>query len=487
MKMAGRFAYFTNMIKKYGIQGLMIKVRETRADDVDREYRKNWKSYMVSPEEWECQKKTVFSYMPLISIVVPAFETPEPFLKALVASVQNQSYGNWELCIADGSSSERVKKCLERYVCEDPRIQYQYLGRNAGISANTNAGFAMAGGAFIGLLDHDDLLAPNALFEAAKAINENPDCQLLYSDEDKINVAGTEHMRPHFKLPYNRELLLHYNYFCHFVVIKKTLLAETGGLRSGFDGSQDYDLVLRLVEKADNADPAWLQPQICHIDKILYHWRIHDASTAANSLSKDYAYDAGRRALADYFKRRGVSAEVRTVRGGGYYEIVYSEGPDMQASSEGSSMEEICFSDFPDTKALNQRITDTPAQYYILMADRKYAACLTQKDRLRLLGLCRQRRIGIVGIRFAKHGKLVFPKEQEGIPVSWKGYFYRAVLPQNTAYVPLELCLVRREAYLAAGGIFLECDIKQQSEDFGERIQKAGYEVVLDAGVTIRL
>lgn len=494
MNVAGKLAYLINLIRKYGIRGLMIKLRETRADSVDREYRKNWKQYMVSAEEWKRQRQTNFAYMPLISVIVPAYETPEPFLQALTVSLLNQSYENWELCIADGSSSERVNNCLKQCAGGDKRIRYQRLKENDGISGNTNAAFAMAEGAFIGLLDHDDMLAKNALFEVVRTINEYPGCQLLYSDEDKIDAWGNQHSRPHFKLHYNRELLLHYNYFCHFLVIERSLLKAAGGLRAGYDGAQDYDLVLRLVEiiekgennagPAKNASLPELQTKICHINKILYHWRIHDASTAASSLSKDYAYEAGRRALLDHFKRQGISADVRAVRGGGYYEVVYFSDQNIQVSSEELLLEEICFADFSDTDALNRRVADTSAQY-LLLADDNNAARLTQKDRQRLLGFCRQRKIGIAGVRFAKHGKLVFPEEYEGLPVSWKGYFYRAVLPQNIAYVPLELCLVRREAYLAAGGISLEYDIRQQAEDFGKRIRNAGYEVVLDAGVTI--
>ena len=241
------------------------------------------------------QKKTVFEENIKFSILVPLYNTPEKYLKEMIRSVQAQTYSNWELCLADASDDGHayVEKVSKGFAAKDDRIRYQKLQENKGISGNTNACAEMATGDYIALLDHDDLLAPVALFMNMKAIMRNH-ADVLYSDEDHLSLRG-KHVFPLHKPDWSPDLLYSQMYICHFLVIKKCLFDEVGGFRSEFDGSQDYDLMLRLSEYTD---------QICHIPAILYTWRESPGSTAANADAKPYAHEAGRKALDSHLKRR---------------------------------------------------------------------------------------------------------------------------------------------------------------------------------------
>lgn len=479
MALLDKCSYAVGMIRKHGIRGLFWKILERRSDTVERSYVKNWQEYCVTGEECRIQRNTKFDYMPLVSVVVPAYETPREFLTALVDSVQRQTYENWELCIADGSPSERVERQIQELSGRDGRIRYQHLTMNRGIAENTNAALAMAQGEFVGFLDHDDMLVPNALYEVVRLINARPGADVIYTDEDKVDAAGEQHFRPHFKLDYNRELLLHYNYICHFLVVKRELLDRVGGLRSRYNGAQDYDLVLRLADLTD---------EFYHVDKILYHWRVHRNSTAGSSLSKDYAYDAGRRALEDCVKRRQLKARVRRAPGGSFYELMYEGSP--------ASMEEIDLQEINSDATLRQRVDQSRASYLLLWDSRNvYPA--TEREKREMLQLCMQRRIGLVGVRYRRRGRIVsagihmLPKGGyeygfQGLPVHFKGYFDRCVIRQNVEAVPLDYCMVRREAFLAAGDIHEKLQTMEGAVALGRRMRMEGYEVVLDARVTVR-
>jgi glycosyltransferase involved in cell wall biosynthesis len=272
-------------------------------------------------QQTELQKAHTFAYEPLISIVVPTYETKKEFLVELLDSVKQQTYEKWELLLADAGSSAGVKDVVSQET--DSRIRYIKLAENKGIADNTNAGIAEAKGDYIALLDHDDVLTQDALYEMVERLNreEAPEKVLaVYSDEDKCDSRMEHFYEPHFKPDFNLDLLLSNNYICHFLMVcampMKTLL-----LRKEFDGAQDYDLVLRLAERKE---------PVLHVDKVLYHWRCHEASTADNTESKRYAYDAGRRALQDYYHRNGIEqAEVKDSVHLGFYQTVYE--PDIFA------------------------------------------------------------------------------------------------------------------------------------------------------------
>ena len=276
----------------------------------------NWiKETEPSQKDLQIQKNTKFTFMPKISIIVPVWNTPKQFLIDMIESILNQTYSNWELCLADGGSSvPYVKEILETYRTKDNRIKVKYLTENKGITINSKEALTLASGDYIALLDHDDILAPFALFEVVKAINENPDTDFIYSDEDKISEDGKKRFDPHFKPDFALDTLRSYNYICHLSVIKKELWNEVGGFKEGYEGSQDYDLILRCIEKAKN---------IIHIPKILYHWRVHETSVTQNPLSKLYAYASAKKALQDHLKRIGLKGKVSDGMCLGCYKITY--------------------------------------------------------------------------------------------------------------------------------------------------------------------
>lgn len=253
----------------------------------------------------EAQMQRACAGGPLISILLPAWEPNPEHLNAAVESVLAQTYVNWELCISDDASeSAAARECLQKLTDRDPRIKLHLRETRGHISANTNSAGKLASGRIIVLLDQDDVLSPLALFWVAAAFIRDPGIRLAYSDEDKLDDAG-HRIDPHFKPRFNYDLLLSQNYVCHLLSMKASLFRELGGLREGLEGAQDHDLVLRAVER--------LQPdQIAHIPRVLYHWRVHRGSTAADLSVKPYAVEAGRKAIEEHLGRTGAAAEVET-------------------------------------------------------------------------------------------------------------------------------------------------------------------------------
>ncbi|HKU19078.1 MAG TPA: glycosyltransferase family 2 protein [Candidatus Saccharimonadales bacterium] len=242
-----------------------------------------------------------YTHNPTISVVVPTYNTPDKYLTPLIESLQAQLYTHWQLCIADGSTDKARAQAIALACAQDERIVYTRLSKNYGIVGNTNEAIKLANGEFVGFLDHDDLLSPHALLEVVDAINRQPKVDLLYSDEDKISDDGKSRSLPYFKPDWSPTLLENVNYITHFTVVRRRLLTKLGGLRPGFDGSQDYDFLLRATDATTH---------IVHIPKILYHWRLAEGSTAGPIENKRYADDAGQRALADHVKRMHIPAEV---------------------------------------------------------------------------------------------------------------------------------------------------------------------------------
>ena len=254
----------------------------------------------ISVEEIEKQKLISFQYSPLISIIVPTYNTPTNLLKEMINSVINQTYFNWELCIADGSDSLETKEILKEFDQNNNKIKIVWLKENFGIAGNTNKAFEIATGDYCGLLDHDDFLEPNALFEIVKFLNKYPyDC--LYTDEDKYDSSKSCFCDPNFKPDFSIDSLRSHNYITHFFVVKTDLIREVGYEHSEYDGAQDYDLILRCTEKAN---------KVGHVSKVLYHWRMYSGSTAENPAQKMYCYEAGKKALEDHLKRLNISATV---------------------------------------------------------------------------------------------------------------------------------------------------------------------------------
>lgn len=280
-----------------------IKSRLTEAPSYGRWMKKN----KVTEEELEAQRQTHFDKNITFSIVVPLYNTPEDFLKEMIDSVCGQTYGRWQLCMADGSDDEHkyVEAICKQYSQADDRIKYKKLEENLGIAGNTNACLEMATGNYVALFDHDDILHPSALYEMMKVICEK-DADIVYTDElvfisPKLNKIKTIHFKP----DYAPDNLKANNYICHFTAFKHSLLEQTGGFRRECDGSQDHDLILRLTEKATTIE---------HIPKVLYYWRAHPKSVAMSNSAKGYASEGGKKAVSDSIERMGYSAEVTSSR-----------------------------------------------------------------------------------------------------------------------------------------------------------------------------
>lgn len=282
-----------------GPRGIVRKLKSKK------EERKAYASYgtesFPTPQKAKEERESVWEHPVKISILVPLYNTPAEFLTAMLDSVVNQTYENWELCLADGSDDahrevgEICRQYMEREG-ERARIRYEKLAENKGISGNTNACYAMSSGEYIGLFDHDDILHPSALYEYVKAINEQG-ADYLYCDETTFKGTDINKMLTmHFKPDYAIDNLRANNYICHFSVFKRTLLADTELFRSEFDGSQDHDMILRLTDKAE---------KIVHIPKLLYYWRSHAGSVASGIEAKTYAINAAKGAVADHLRKHG--------------------------------------------------------------------------------------------------------------------------------------------------------------------------------------
>lgn len=359
------------------------------------------KTYYAAMERLEERKQPPYTYLPpsqaelakqcanlpegigVISILVPAYRTKEEYLRELVDSLLAQTYPYWELVMADATEDDSVKNVLSTY--GDERIRYVKLEENAGIAENSNQGLQHVSGEYVGLLDHDDLLTPDALYEMAMGIASGAD--MVYSDEDKCNGDATRFYEPHRKEKFNLDLILSNNYICHFLVMKTALIKELG-FRKEYDGAQDYDLILRGVEKILSENGT-----ICHVPKVLYHWRCHEASTAQNPRSKQYAYEAGLRALQDFADRQGWKAKAEHLEHLGFYKLTY--------------------------------IGDI----------------FTEREDIGAVGGPVIRNNRIVGGRMTEEGEIVY----EGLHASYSGYLHRAVLTQNCDAVDIRCIRVRTE------------------------------------------
>ena len=291
-------------IKRYGFFSTLKKVFK-RIFKIKENRKTNQEAYQIwiekntpNEDELEKQKTTKFIYAPKISVVVPMYNTDEKFFQDLIESLNNQTYANWELCLADGSPKKNEN--LEKYYEKNEKIKYNFLGKNEGISENTNEAIKMATGDYVGFLDHDDILSEEALFQVVKVINQDLKTDFIYTDEDKID-ENYERFEPYFKPDYSPETLECNNYITHFVVVKKEIIEKIGKLNSEFNGAQDFDFVLRATKVAN---------KIKHISKVLYHWRVHKNSTAYIADTKNYAFEAGKKVIEADLKREEKSATV---------------------------------------------------------------------------------------------------------------------------------------------------------------------------------
>ena len=342
-------------IKAYGIRKTVGLLYEKATHKDQKDYERWLEKHKITETIREAQKETVFNKQPCFSIVVPLYKTQEKYLKELLESIKGQTYSNWELCLSDGSGLDSpLKEVLKELEYSDSRIKVISSKEPLKIAENTNAAIEIATGDYIVFADHDDILSIDALYECAKCINENPKVDMIYSDEDKVSMDGQTYFEPHFKPDLNVDLLCSVNYFCHLVVVKRQLLEQAGNLNGEYNGAQDYDFVLRCVEKTD---------AVYHIPKILYHWRAHMDSTAENPESKRYAFEAGRRAIQKHYERIGLKdAYVEETAYPGTYRTryKYADKPKVSIIIDeitkkellGKTLQSIKENDYPDYEVI---------------------------------------------------------------------------------------------------------------------------------------
>ncbi|HBR56649.1 MAG TPA: glycosyl transferase family 2, partial [Blastocatellia bacterium] len=322
--MRGYFKKALRVLKSEGVAAAFdAAMRQTEILRLNREYRR-WllQNGQLTPEEREEAARRIadFAHQPLISILMPVYNTPEKWLRAAIDSVRRQIYPHWELCIADDYSDQtHIRKILEEYTAADERIKVVLRDANGHISAASNSALELVTGEFTALMDHDDELSEDALFHIAAEINRLPSVNLLYTDEDKIDSRGNR-FYPWLKPDWSPDLFYSMNLLAHLCVYRTQVLRRIGGFRESFEGSQDYDLALRFIE--------YVPPEsICHIPRILYHWRSIRGSAAFDASEKEYAAERGRIAVNEHFERTGISA--RCVAGrAGLHRLKYYGNPD---------------------------------------------------------------------------------------------------------------------------------------------------------------
>ena len=517
-------------LRHFGWKEFRIRLAE-RMEPEEVPYGPWYEDYRVKPEELKQQKKRRWKQEICFSIAVPVYRTPETFLRQMIESVTGQSYGNWELCIANGSPDDKkVRTVLEEYAGRDPRIRVKNL-ENQGIAGNSNAALAMAKGDYVGFLDHDDLLAPNALYEAAAYLEKYPQTDMLYTDEDKVTEDLSVHFQPHLKPDFNLDLLRSNNYICHFLIVKRTLALRAGEFRQEYEGAQDYDFVLRCADQAC---------RIGHVPEILYHWRTSRSSTADNPASKMYAYDAGKRAIEAHLQRRGEKGEVSLKKDLGFYRVVYpvkkqerisvvipskDQWETLKACLD-SIREKTTYPDYeiivvennsrePETFAYYKTIDgrdnirvitwDKPFNYSainnfgIRHASGQYVICLNNDIQVitggwmeELLGVCQREEVGVVG------AKLYYPDDtiqHAGIVVGIggiagslfvgmkrerSGYLHKASLMQDLSAVTAACMMVKKKAFEEAGGFEEKLAVAFNDVDLCLKIREKGYLVVYD-------
>ena len=514
----------------YGAKGFWIKLTE-RFQKEEIDYAQWYKYHYPSVDVLEKQREHKFELMPKISILVPVYNTPELFLKQMIHSVRRQTYSNWELCIANANPDHAgVRQILDTVQRKDSRIKFVNVPENEVISLNKNAALEIASGEYIGLLDHDDLLTANALYEVADRLNAYPEAEVIYTDEDKVSTDLKERFNPHFKPDFNLDLLRSNNYICHFFVAKKELVESAGAFRKEFNGAQDYDLILRCVEQAERVE---------HIPKVLYHWRIHKESTADNPISKMYAYDAGKRAIEQHLKRCHVQAEVLHTKDLGFYRVKYElKGRPLVSilipnKDQAETLEQCLRSIFDKTEYPNYEIIiiennseeertfryynsiDDPRvrvikwegefnysainNYGVRKAKGEYILFLNNDIEVihggwlgEMLSHCQRKEVGIVGAKLyypddtIQHGGIIVGiggiagSVFVGLPKGYSGYMHKASLQLDLSAVTAACMMIRRDVFEEAGGFEEKLKVAFNDVDLCLKVRKAEYLIVYD-------
>ncbi|MCI5648106.1 MAG: glycosyltransferase family 2 protein [Fusicatenibacter sp.] len=521
-------------LKHYGPKEFFVRLSE-RMEPESVPYGPWYETYRAKPEDLQSQKRHKFRSRPLISVVVPAYHTPEVFLRDMIESLIHQSYDNWELCIGNASpDDETMKQILEEYCSRDGRIRVIEIKENKGIAENTNEALKAARGDYIGFMDHDDLLSEDALFEIAIRVEKEPDTDVFYTDEDKVTTDCSEHFQPHFKPEFNPDLLRSNNYICHFFVVRRTLMERVGYLNPEFNGAQDYDFIFRCTEQAG---------KITHIPRILYHWRVHSSSTADNPESKRYAYEAGKRAIMGNLERTGEKGVVTLRSDYGFYDVAYPvDGKPLvsilipnkdQAKTLEACIRSICqkatYSSYeiiviennstePETFELYQRLEEKnirviryPEQGFNYSAINNFGVREARGEYLlflnndievitpdfieKMVGNCQRKDVGAVGVKLyypdhtIQHAGIVIGiggiagHAFLGMQGARSGYLHKASLQMNVSAVTAACMMMKREVFDAVGGFEEKLSVAFNDVDLCLRVGRAGWRIVYNPHV----
>lgn len=459
MKITNRINKFNiqrgiSYFKRNGFKKTCYKVAERLKRDADEAgYMQAMLSNRPTADELVDQQSRSFFHNYRFSILVPAYNTEPVFLNEMIMSVVKQTYGGWELCIADGSDTdivkdnlEKIREGLDKEISE--RIKYKKLSSNRGISGNLNDALVMATGDYVGFLDHDDILAPDALYEVMEALESGMErdgniyrnrYKAIYTDEDKVNQTGTRYFDPHIKPDFDLDLLRSTNYICHFFVVRTSVAVKAGGFKSEYNGAQDHDFIFRCIEL--------MAPyQVYHIPKVLYHWRSSFASTAENPDAKLYAYEAGKRAVADHLKRLGIKADVVNTAHLGFYRVRYTPRTlniklISRTEWERMSREEFDAVSEPFIMVMGDKIHPVTADYLSELAG---TLC---RDEVGAVGgkiYDKEGRIDSAGYSYDKNGRL--KADFRGMNRNFSGYLHRASIQRRTDGLAADCMMLKKEA-----------------------------------------
>lgn len=516
--------------QQFGLKQTVRRAIEKLGGKEVRTYEAFRRRYFPDKKELNRQRKEQFVYEPLFSIVVPLYKTPLPYLEDLIWSIQAQTYEKWKLYLSDGSGKESsLKEVLRNYARKEKRIHIIENDCRLNISDNTNRALEQVDGGYVVFVDHDDTLAPDALYECVKVLNREPDVEVIYTDSDKLSENGKRYSEPCFKPDFNMELLRCQNYICHLTVIQKRFLDKVGYLNSDYSGVQDYDHILRCVERTNH---------IVHIPKILYHWRMCPGSVAVDTDNKPYTYELFQKILREHYDRMGIQAEVKAVFPGvvrTVYQLPYEplvsviiankdHREDLMRCVESLEQE----SEYKNLEILiveNNSVSEEIVTYYdqvqrqydnvrVLRYEKEfnyadiqnYAAVRAKGDHLLLLnndtwlerpesiremlGYCMRDDVGIVG------AKLLYPDDtiqHAGVIVGLggvadhafvgmdredPGYCCRAICAQEYSAVTAACLMVKKTVFMEVGGMDTELKIAFNDVDFCLRVKEAGYKII---------
>ena len=534
-------------LRHFGVRRFASKVMERMAPE-EVPYGPWYEHYRPTQRELNAQKRRRWPHPVTFSILVPLYRTDPFYLREMITSVQEQTYPYWELCLVSGGALTPPMKQVLRAAKVHPEqeedgeafragaCRLRILKENRGIAGNTNEALRMSRGRFVCLLDHDDRLSPAALFQVARYLQKHPLTDMIYTDEDKISGQPPyRHHTPNLKPDFNLDLLRSNNYICHMLTLRRTLMAEAGGEREGFDGAADHDLILRCCELTD---------QIGHVPEILYHWRTSEQSTADNPLSKMQAYDSGRRAIDEHLARTGTPGQTEQLDEPGFYRVHYAvrrEEPvsilipsrdhaDVLRSClesvyekttytgyeilviENNSQEEATFDYYRQIDGKNDtRVITWEGEGFNYSALNNFGEHYARGSKLiflnndirvitpgwieELLSVCQREEVGAAGARLyypddrIQHAGIVIGMGGEGgvagsmfvdMKRSFNGYMNKAVLLQDMSAVTAACMMVDRKLFNQLGGFDEQLSVAFNDVDLCLRIGQSGRLVVYD-------